>query len=134
MSTQIKSRTRAIKDMKFTDGHVWFYGTVQENDGDHLVIDDGTGTMPLDLVAESTKKNKDEEIPAQTVVKGDISPGAFVRVIGDVVPDTKRNFTIVPTIIQNLDELGVDKDLLSRIQALEEKYGDDITRNSGDEA
>jgi hypothetical protein len=125
VSTQIKSRTRAIKDVKFTDGHVWFYGTVQENDGSHLVIDDGTGTMPLDLVLESKKKNKDEEIPVATVVKGDISPGAFVRVIGDVIPDTTRNFTIFPTIIQNLDELGVDKEILSRIRTLEEKYGDE---------
>lgn len=129
MSTQIKSRTRAIKDVKFTDGHVWLYGIVQENVDNHLVIDDSTGTISLDLVAENIKKNKNEEIPVPTIVKGDISLGAFVRVIGDVVPDTSRNFTIVPTIIQNLDELSVDKDLLSRIRMLEEKYEDNPTSN-----
>jgi len=125
MSTQIKSKTRAIKDVKFTDGHVWIHGTVQVIDGDHLEIDDGTGTMAFNMVTESESKGTDEEVAVPTVVKGEIVPGAFVRVIGDVIADTTRNFTIVPRIIQNLDDLGIDKELFARIRSLEEKYGDE---------
>ncbi len=125
MSTQPKSKTRAIKNVKFSDGHVWIYGTVQSIDGDHVEIDDGTGTMAFDIVTEATGKDKDDNVLQQTIVKGNIVAGAFIRVIGDAVPDTSKNFTFVPTIIQNLNDMGIDKELFSRIRALEDKFGEE---------
>ena len=125
MSAQSKSRTRAIKDVKFTDGHVWIYGTVQSIDGDHVEIDDGTGTIAFDMVVEGNSKSKNEDVLAPTVVKGDITEGAYIRVIGDVVADTSKNFTLVPKIIQNLNDLGIDKELFSRIRSLEDKFGEE---------
>jgi len=125
VSAQSKSRTRAIKDVKFTDGHVWIYGTVQSIDGDHVEIDDGTGTIAFDMVVEGNSKSKNEDVLAPTVVKGDITEGAYIRVIGDVVADTSKNFTLVPKIIQNLNDLGIDKELFSRIRSLEDKFGEE---------
>ncbi len=106
--------------MQFTDAHVWIYGTVKAVSGKHIEIEDGTGSMDMDLA----EVNKEMGTQA-TVVRGKLTPGAFVRVIGDVISKTNKKFTFAPVIIQNLDELGIDKDLFSRIRSLEQKIAGD---------
>jgi len=120
VSIPTKSRTRSIKDVHFTDEHVWIYGTVKSLADKHVEIEDGTGTMAMDL-AEANKEAGTEA----TVVRGKLAPGAFVRVIGDVISKTNKKFTFTPVIIQNLDELGIDKELFSRIRSLEQKIAGD---------
>ena len=106
--------------MQFTDEHVWIYGTVKKMDGNRLEIDDGTGTMVVDIQITG---NDGESKP--TVIKGKISAGAFVRVIGNVVTQTNKKFKLTSSIIQNLDELGVDTDLFTKIRSIEQKFAGD---------
>ncbi len=120
MNVPTKSKIKSIKDVDFTDGHIWIHGTVKKVDGKHVEIDDGTGTLAFDMVLEL---NSTESEP--TVVKGKLAAGAFVRVIGDVEAHTNKSFTFTPVIVQNLDELGVDKGLFTRVRAIEKKFGGD---------
>jgi hypothetical protein len=119
MSTRPKSRTKAIKDVSFTDGHI--HGNVKKFQGDRVEIDDGTGTLAMDIVRDGNV----EEGTSPTVVQGNLAPGVTVRVIGEVAATTSKGFTFTPLIIQNLDELGVDKALFSKIRSLEQKIAGD---------
>ncbi len=121
MSSPAKSKIKAIKDVTFTDGHLWIHGNVKKFEGDHVEIDDGTGTLAMDIVRDG---NADEGI-SQTVVQGNLAPGVMVRVIGDVAAKTNKDFTFTPAIIQNLDELRVDKTLFGKIRNLEQKIAGD---------
>ena len=121
MSSPTKSKTKAIKDVVFTDGHVWIHGIVKTFKDDRVEIDDGTGKLAMDIVRDANA----EEGTVPTVVKGDLAPGAMVRVIGEVVATTSKGFTFTPVIIQNLDELHVDKGLFSKVRSLEQKIAGD---------
>jgi hypothetical protein len=105
----------------FTDGHVWIHGNVKSFEGDRVEIDDGTGTLAMDILRDG---NADEGT-SPTVVQGNLAPGVMVRVIGDVAAKTNKDFTFTPLIIQNLDELGVDKALFSKIRSLEQQIAGD---------
>ena len=107
--------------MVFTDGHVWIHGNVKSFEGDRVEIDDGTGTLAMDILRDG---NTDEGT-SPTVVQGNLVPGVMVRVIGNVVAKTNKDFTFTPLIIQNLEELGVDKALFSKIRSLEQQIAGD---------
>ncbi|MBN2153718.1 MAG: hypothetical protein JW839_19835 [Candidatus Lokiarchaeota archaeon] len=112
---------KAIKDVAFTDKHVWIHGSVKQFEGDRLEVDDGTGTLAVDIVRDG---NADEGT-SPTIVRGSLSPGATVRLVGDVAANTDRTFTLVPLVIQNLDELGMDKALFAKIRSLERQIAGD---------
>jgi hypothetical protein len=121
VSSPAKSKHKSIKDVSFTDGHVWIHGNVKSFEGDRVEIEDGTGTLAMDI---SRDGNADEGT-SPTVVQGNLAPGAMLRVIGDVVADTRGGFTFSPAVIQNLDELGVDKALFLKIRLLEQQIAGD---------
>ncbi|NMC04149.1 MAG: hypothetical protein GYA24_03000 [Candidatus Lokiarchaeota archaeon] len=121
MSSPPRSKSKYIKNIVFTDGHVWIHGTVKRFEGDRVEVDDGTGVLSLDIRRDGNAD--DGTMP--TVVQGTLTPGVMVRVIGDVVANTDKTFTFTPSIIQNLDELGVDKVLFEKIRSLEHKLAGD---------
>ncbi|MEX2683955.1 MAG: hypothetical protein Q6373_020460 [Candidatus Sigynarchaeota archaeon] len=117
MSIPAKSTRKAIKDVVFTDKHVWIHGNVKSFEGDRLEIDDGTGVLAMDIVRDGSA----EDGSPATIVQGSLAPGALVRLVGNVVPKTDRTFSVVPLVIQNLDELGVDRALFLKILSLEQQ-------------
>jgi len=117
VSSPAKSTRKAIKDVVFTDKHVWIHGNVKSFEGDRLEIDDGTGILPMDIVRDGNA----EAGTSPTVVQGSLAPGALVRLVGNVVANTDGTFSVVPLVIQNLDELGVDKALFLKILSLEQQ-------------
>ncbi len=121
MSSPAKSNNKSIKDVSLTAGHVWIHGNVKKFEGDRVEIEDGTGTLAMDIL----RSGNDDEGTSPTVIQGNLAPGAMLRVIGDVVADISGGFTLSPMIIQNLDELGVDKALFSKIRSLEQQIAGD---------
>jgi hypothetical protein len=118
-----KSKKIFINELQFTDEHVWIAGIVTSHGEDAINIDDGTGSIQIPLSGDPDAPAEDEyEAPAKkgVVIKGSLVEGAFVRVIGDIVSRTDKTFSIVPLIIQNLDELGVNRDQFNKLRSLEQ--------------
>ena len=118
MPSERTSFERNIKDIEFRDERAWIYATVRQLTRDYAIIDDGTGTLRVDIAPQDVEG---AEGPTPCAIKGKLTEGAFVRVIGNVLSTTSKEFTIQPVVIQNLDELGVDKKLLERVRAIEKK-------------
>ena len=117
MPTPRNSKTRFINDIEFTDEDVWIYGKIKEKTRDYVVIEDETGDIRIGL-----EPGEDEE---PCIIKGTLEKGAVVRVIGSVIAQTNKEFTITPIIIHNLNELEVKEELLLRIRKLEDKLTGD---------
>ncbi len=121
MPSERTSFERNIKDIEFTDERAWIYATVRQVTRDYAIIEDGTGNMRVDLAPQDVEGAEGATVPC--TIKGKLVEGAFVRVIGNVLSTTSKEFTIQPLVIQNLDELGVDKTLLEKVRALEKQLG-----------
>ncbi|MHA1684175.1 MAG: hypothetical protein ACTSUE_24775 [Promethearchaeota archaeon] len=118
MSNSNSSTWRQIKDIQYSDEHVWIHGKITESTPEYIVIDDGTGTLRVDMHA-------DAELGEKCHVRGKIPVGANVRVIGDIFTRTDKSFSVKPVVIVNIDDLGVNMDLLVKVQQLENTYLDD---------
>lgn len=114
MPLERTSKTRFINDIEFTDEDVWIFGKIKEKARDYIVVEDETGNLRIGL--------EPEEDEAPCIIKGTLKEGAIVRVIGRVIAQTNKEFTVAPSIIHNLDELEVNEELLLRIRNLEEKF------------
>ena len=122
MSFSNFSRRRFIGDLQFTDQRVWIHGTIKKLFNDHLIISDDTGEIKVNLDNNELGNGQEPVIP------GELKAGSHVRIIGEVMPNIDRTFTIRPIIIQDLDKMGVDEELYTRLRKLEDKFeGDDTT-------
>lgn len=113
MSLPTTTRVRAIKDLAFTDDHVWIHGKVTRMGTGGIDVDDGTGTLHVELGTGEDGGNA-------CAMKGAIQPGALVRVIGDIITSTTKQFSVKATVIQDIGSMGATLEQLEKMHRLEE--------------
>ncbi|MHA1606186.1 MAG: hypothetical protein ACTSWP_01360 [Candidatus Freyarchaeota archaeon] len=89
---------RKIKDLSRSDGRVRIMGVVVESSSNHVVIDDGTGMVMINLASSTPPP----------------STGKYVRVFGLVTSDEKGGLYVNAEILQDMSSL--DLDLYKRVR------------------
>ncbi|MHA1793585.1 MAG: OB-fold nucleic acid binding domain-containing protein [Promethearchaeota archaeon] len=116
------TKTRYIKDITAQDDKIWIYGKITSISSSYLIMDDGTGTLQINL--DDSENVEEKHFDLKTLSKGKI-----IRIYGQVMSRETNTIHINPIIIQNLTEMNLNQELLERIRKLE----DNIWRNMKNE-
>ncbi len=101
-SRRLPSVRKKISELKQDDMRVSLLGTVVAKNGNNIVLDDGTGRIPVVFENEASVDVKQ-----------------LVRVFGRVVP-LDNGIEIQGEIIQDMS--GLDMDLLNKLEKIEERF------------